>query len=107
MTRRVRSCRVGVTLIELIVAIAVLGIMLGITTLAFTKAKEPAPDGASVSAQIIELRRKAVTSGEAQTSWLRDSSGTKLLTALPDGRVIADLSNLDRLTGTVRSGDAK
>jgi prepilin-type N-terminal cleavage/methylation domain-containing protein len=96
-----------VTLIELIVAIAVLSIMLAITTLSFANKNKPTVATLSVSAQVSALRSSAVSSGMPRTLTLRDSTGATLVTALPDGRVVSDMPNLDRVAGIVRNEGAR
>lgn len=90
------------TLLELMIAIAVLSIMLGIATLSFTGDKAGGVASSSITAQVTALRSDATTSGSVKTTTVKDSTGTVLVTALPDGRVVADMRNLDRMTGIVR-----
>jgi prepilin-type N-terminal cleavage/methylation domain-containing protein len=99
--------RRGVTLIELIVAIAVLSIMLAVTTLSFANRNRPTVAPLTVSAQVSALRSNAVFSGVPRTSTLRGSTGAILVTALPDGRVVSDLPNLDRIAGAFRNESAR
>jgi prepilin-type N-terminal cleavage/methylation domain-containing protein len=94
--------RRGVTLIELLVTIAILSVVLTITTLSLAGEKRPAETTLPISARIHALRSKAVESGRPQTMVLSDTDGTVLVTALPDGRVVSEMPNLDRNAGFVR-----
>ncbi len=107
MRRLAFNQRRGVTLIELMVAIAVLSIMLAIATLTLAGEKHPKVAVASVAAHIRSLRAAAIASGVPQTTNLGDSTGMRLVTALPDGRVISDMPNLNRMSGVVRSSNAQ
>jgi prepilin-type N-terminal cleavage/methylation domain-containing protein len=107
MNRRPFEDRRGVTLIELIMTIVILSVILAITTLSLAGKPRAKVAIASVSAQVIALRAAAVTTGIPQTGALTDSTGIRLGTALPDGRVISDESGLDRSTGLVRNSNAR
>ena len=83
----VRGTR-GVTLLELLVVLTVLGIVLGVTGLAIASLQAPRE-----SAEILELKRaraEAIHSGAPRTV-----QGVRFL---PDGRGIGP--NIDPLTGT-------
>ncbi len=86
--------RRGVTLIELIVTVAILGVILAVATLSLAGEKRSGAivrSGARMRTQMLALRSAAVTSGVAQTAALADSNGAMLLaTALPDGRLVTD-----------------
>ena len=99
--RRDKSRR-GVTLIELLVTIAILSVLLTITTLSLAGEKRPAGTVLPVPARIHALRSKAIESGKPQTTVLSDTGGSVLVTALPDGRVVSEMPNLDRNAGFVR-----
>lgn len=94
--------RRGVTLVELLVALAILGLMTAVVVLQAKPARLPRSDWRSDS--VAALRRRALTEGRAQTTILViDSATAHPLTALPDGRVVADsLVNVDAFTGRVR-----
>jgi prepilin-type N-terminal cleavage/methylation domain-containing protein len=86
----VRSAR-GITLLELLVVLTVLGLILGVTGLALGSLKTPRE-----SEQVVELRRAradAIHSGAPRTA-----HGVRFL---PDGRAIGD--DVDALTGAPRA----
>lgn len=99
--------RAGVTLVELIVALAVLGIVLGITTLSLARGHNTATARRSVSMDVRSLRSAAVRSGTVRTSILHDSTGAVLITAYPDGRVLGSIRGMDRLAGVVQGSSAR
>lgn len=101
MTRRAHRQRYGVTLMELMVTIVILGVVLGITTLSLAGERTPTGTVLSIASRVRALRSKAITSGVSQTAVLSDTMGALLVTALPDGRVISDMPNLDRNEGVV------
>ena len=87
----------GTTLIELIVALAVLGIVLGVSTAALSAIHRdvPPPRAAAIAA----ARTRALRQGSTVQLDLPDSSGhgvTSLL-FLPDGRIVG--VGFDPLTG--------
>lgn len=95
------SQRAGVTLLELILVLAILGLMAGIVGLAaprivtVTKA-----DSATASA--MELRALAIRSGHVATGAVSTRSGIVAVSAYPDGRVLADSAiRIDPLSGRV------
>ena len=101
------SRRRGVTLIELLVTIIVLSIVLAITTLSLAGEKRASVAIESVSVKVRALRSGAIASGVPRTATLTDSAGTRLVTALPDGRVISDMPGLDRMAGAVTTANAR
>jgi len=105
--RRGDKNRRGVTLIELLVTIAILSVVLTIATLSLAGEKHPAGTVLPVSARMHALRSKAIESGRPQTAGLSDTGGVVLVTALPDGRVVSEMPNLDRNTGLVPGLRAK
>ena len=89
----------GITLIELIVALALLAILTGIVGLAITRAPSVAFVDA-VSARISDARTQAIAQGRPVTITISSSGLSRSVTALPDGSVLADSGILtDRLTG--------
>jgi prepilin-type N-terminal cleavage/methylation domain-containing protein len=95
--------RHGVTLIEMLVALALLSVLTSIVALGLPAARVPA-SGALVDS-VAGLRRRALASGRVQTTVVvPDSSGARRISAMPDGRVIADTSlAVDMLTGRIRA----
>ncbi len=79
----------GFTLMEMLVVLALLGIMVGVSTLAL--ARRPAPTRALMEVQ--EARIEAIKSGEPRTA-----HGVLFL---PDGRAIGP--GVDPLTGAARA----
>jgi len=95
--------RRGVTLIELIVVIAILGVMAGVAALGFRGVRPRAAADATV-ASIEAARDSALRTGHAVRVMAHprgDSLAAPVFAlALPDGRVIASAElNIDPLTG--------
>ncbi|HEU4557052.1 MAG TPA: prepilin-type N-terminal cleavage/methylation domain-containing protein [Longimicrobium sp.] len=97
---RIRA-RSGATLLELMVALAILAIAAGVVVPALRHAAQAPP---TLHDHVAAARREALEQGRAVTRTLRDSAGTRLLTAYPDGRVAADtVLGVDPLTGRPRA----
>ena len=91
--------RMGVTLLELIVVFAVMAVATGVATVSFRPPQIPLASD-SVSAQVHELRTRAVRAGRPATATIQTDSGTRAVTAYPDSRVNSELTTLvDYLTG--------
>lgn len=89
-----RVPRGGVTLLELLVTMAVLGIVAGVVSVTLRRLDEPAPD--SPASRVARARREAVASGRPVTVTI----DTMNATAWPDGSVVADsVLAVDRLSG--------
>lgn len=109
--------RAGVTLVELLVALAILGITGGMVLLAFPRGETSAAEVNSVRSIAAEARRLAITTGRPQRVVIQltqegtvraersERAGTQQhsVIALPDGGVIAsDGLSIDRLSGRRR-----
>lgn len=94
--------RAGATLLELVVALSILAIAATLAVPALRRAAEAPPTARD---RIAAARRSALEHGRAVTLELRDSAGAHLLTAYPDGRVVADTTlGVDPLNGRPRAG---
>jgi prepilin-type N-terminal cleavage/methylation domain-containing protein len=101
MTTHRSGAQRGVTLIELLVMLAILGIAASIGGLAMRTSNHPAArEGLAV--MVTETRARALRTGSPQSVMLRDSSGSHALTAFPDGSVTGDrILRVNRATGQV------
>lgn len=105
MTRRCRAPRErGATLVELMVALAVMAIVAGVAGLAFVT-RAPVPTVDDDRAAVSRGRDAAMATGRPQLVWLGAEAGARRrVTALPDGRVIgAPADSIDTLTGEASS----
>lgn len=95
--------RRGVTLIEMIVVIAVIGIVAGFVAPSLHLAL-PVDAGYETQAAVAALRRRALESGRAADTLVERDGRMLVLHALPDGRVLADTSfGIDPLSGRPRA----
>jgi prepilin-type N-terminal cleavage/methylation domain-containing protein len=93
--------RNGVTLLELMVALALLGILTSIVGPALRPSAWTTED-TRAQLDIAALRRSAIETGMAVSAAVSTAGGSYELTALPDGSVIAHPGlRVDRLTGRV------
>ena len=89
----------GSTLLELLVVLAILGLIAGITGLGFPTRPQRGLIEPSL-ARLGEARRAAIQSGRPITVTLLRDGGAVVATAHPDGSVLADSSlGVDRLSG--------
>lgn len=97
--RPARRSRPGVTLVELVVVLAILGVVAGVTGLAYAAAR-PAPAPDDPLAAIARARAEALASRRATSVAVRVEGRTHAVTVLPDGSVLADPGlRVDRFTG--------
>jgi prepilin-type N-terminal cleavage/methylation domain-containing protein len=84
------SCRArpAVTLLELLIVLAVLGIALSVVTVAAPASAPVAED--ALRREISVSRRDAVALGVTSDRVVRINGRTVLITAWPDGRVLTD-----------------
>lgn len=93
-----RPGRGGSTLIELVVALAILALTASLAALAF---RDPAH--VPSRAERIEAARQQALEGRHAVAFSPDSGATEML-ALPDGRVLGDSAGgVDPLTGRPRA----
>lgn len=91
----------GNTLLELLVVLAILGIVVGVTGLAFQTTSDRRVIDPSL-ARLAEARRAAIESGRAVTVILPRDGHVMVATAHADGSILADSSvGVDRLSGRV------
>jgi prepilin-type N-terminal cleavage/methylation domain-containing protein len=90
--------RPGVTLVELLVVLAILAVTSSLASVAFRRADTLR--GSEAGDQVLALRREAIVAGHAITRVVRRHPTPYVVTALADGRVIADSAlDLDPSTG--------
>lgn len=93
-----RSSRLGTTLVELVVSVALLGLIASIATLAARRISRPDPTApATIIADSLE---SVLSSGRQMTLQFMVDGRPTLATLKPDGSVLADsLLRIDRFTG--------
>jgi prepilin-type N-terminal cleavage/methylation domain-containing protein len=92
----------GVSLIELLVVLAILGIAAGIGGLALQHLPR-SPGAGEIAAAAADARNRAVRTGRVVRASIRDSAGSHELVAHPDGRIVADsVLHIDVTTGQVK-----
>lgn len=93
--------RSGVTLIELLVTIALVGMIASVTTLALRRIDGPPPD--DPVRMLADSLRVVVATGRAATLHLLVNGEWALATIHPDGSIVADsILPVDRLSGVER-----
>jgi len=96
------SARRGVTLVELIVVIVLLGVVATVGGIASRRARPITVSDAAVT-QALAARESAMRTGHAVTVVIRIAQLETRATAYPDGRLLADPRlGIDPLTGRVR-----
>jgi prepilin-type N-terminal cleavage/methylation domain-containing protein len=94
----INSGRQGLTLIEMIVTIALFGILSAVATLAMRK--DLVPDPGSLAVVTEKVRRQALLLGVTQTAIAFVDSVPANVTAFPDGTVFGDSAvAVNALTG--------
>ncbi len=94
--------RCGVTLIELLVAITLMGLMAAVVGLGPPGAPR-SPVDATV-ATLGQVRRDAINAGRSVTVTIAVDGGQHVATALPDGSIVADSGlAVDRLSGSAET----
>ena len=93
------TARAGVTLVELLVVLTILALIAGMTVPAFRSASATP---AGVRDQLARARERAIDGGRAEQVVVRRDSLTFVVTALPDGSVLAPPTlHIARATGVV------
>lgn len=101
-----RGERQGVTLVELIVVILLLGLLAGVVELTMGSTPTAASLGPTTVA-VMQARDSALRTGRPVTIAFAHEGSAQHATAYPDGRVITNaLIGIDPLSGSVR-GDVK
>ena len=94
------SVRAGFTLIELLVVIAILTIVAGVAGVSIVGARTPTPP--TLERDLLALRREAIRRNTAITRTLHQGDSTYVVTALADGRMLADSTlRLNPATGAL------
>lgn len=90
--------RRGMTLLELLITLAIMGVILGVATLAFRRIDRPPPsDPYHV---IADSLRAGVASGHATTLRFVVRGVSAAATVLPDGSIVGDtILGIERLDG--------
>lgn len=92
------TARAGVTLVELLVVIAILALTTTLSSVALRHIETPAEPDAGDTTRA--LRRDALRAGRPVTGLVQRNGYAYVVTALADGRVIADAAlHLDAATG--------
>lgn len=87
-----RRGRSGVTMVELLVVLVILGLVMGLTAVAFHPAERAAEP--SAEDRVAGARQEAIATGSAVSIVVPDSAAPWMATALPDGRVLRSRRSL-------------
>lgn len=94
-------CRCGVTLVELLVVLVILSLVTGLTSMVLRRIDAPRED--DLEHQLLSVRRDAIRTGTSVTRVLHEGATRHVVTALADGRLLADSSmHIDPSTGIAR-----
>lgn len=98
----VARTRPGVTLVELVVTLAIIGTLAGVVTLQHGR-RRPPTDNETARAEIGSLRARALAEGGVARGVVILQGRAYPVAALPDGSVIADtILRIDRFGGRAR-----
>lgn len=93
----------GVTLVELLVVLAILGVMAGVVGLAFATGSGVRDDRTEAATTVLRARTEALRSGATVQATVFVEGTPHAIAVLPDGRVLADSAlGVDTFTGAVR-----
>jgi type II secretory pathway pseudopilin PulG len=85
-------------MVELLVVLAIIAIMSSVASVAFRRAELSSSRDSAV--EVLAIRREAIAAGHSITRLVRRDSTTFVVTALADGRVVADSAlGIDPSTG--------
>lgn len=108
--RSLRRGEQGITLLEVLVVLSILGVAGGVVGLAHLR-MEPAAPPDEVAARVAAARAEALAGGRSVTVRIVRDGSAYWATARPDGSVLADAElAVERLTGKAtgaRRGDAR
>ena len=92
------GCRRGMTLVELLLTLAIMGVLLGVVTLALRRIAEPMREDPYHI--VAESLRAAAASGRAISLSFVVQGGSAAATVFPDGSVVGDsVLAIERLSG--------
>jgi prepilin-type N-terminal cleavage/methylation domain-containing protein len=98
MAIRIGQRRRGVTLVELLISLAIMGIMAGVATMAVRRIAAPVPDDPYHI--VADSLRRAVETGRPAVVKLVVGGAAAYATVNPDGSVVADtVLHVERFTG--------
>jgi prepilin-type N-terminal cleavage/methylation domain-containing protein len=86
--RAERAARAGFTLLEMMVVLAIMGVLCTVVGLAWQRAPRPADGPPSLAARVATAHRRAIATGAAVAFEVKAGERTVRLTALPDGRLL-------------------
>jgi prepilin-type N-terminal cleavage/methylation domain-containing protein len=100
--------RPGSSLIEVIITIAILGVLSSVTGLAWRKTPVSRERPNPIYAEIARARQRALLSGTPVTIRVEFQADSMDITTLPDGRVIgAERAGFDDLSGRTEQPSGK